>query len=191
MRGVPPELQYHDLRYASRAHNQKDWRENPAQMVQSWVTSMDERIGTELCVAFIFCFFFVFSLFLFSLLRILIVWNNLMLIECNLVVLHQVLWGGGALPTLSQVDHPSGLRPHLAQHRLGPLLGRVLAPSRRQVRSFWSFLCNLCSCILGACPWPTVLLVESAGSVDLTKGTVGFCTTLTSTTTKILLVRDL
>ena len=60
-----------------------------------------------------------------------------MLIECNLVVLHQVLRGGGALPALPQVDHSSGLCPHLAQHRLGPLLGRVLAPSRRQVRSFF------------------------------------------------------
>ena len=35
----------------------------------------------------------------------------------------QVLRGGGALPAVPQVDHPSGLRPHLEEHRLGTLLG--------------------------------------------------------------------
>ena len=60
--------------------------------------------------------------------------------ECTDVILlcFQVLRGGGALPAVPQVDHPSGLRPHLTEHRLGPLLGRVLAPSGRQVRSFLS-----------------------------------------------------
>ena len=112
--------------------------------------------------------------------------------ECAHVILlwSQVLRGGGAFPTLPQVDHPSGLCPNLEEHRLRPLLGRVLAPSGRQVRSFLSVFFRSCL-FLGVCPWPTVLLVVSVGSVDLTKGTVGFCTTLTSTTTKILLVRDI
>ena len=62
---------------------------------------------------------------------------------CFFLCLIQVLRGGGALPTLPQVDHPSGLRPHLAEHRLGPLLGRVLAPSGRQVRSFFIVFLHL------------------------------------------------